>query len=110
MIEGCWMDELSADRDLNQSQGGEVRAEGERTVGASSELFGGRPQRVGHRIASLPSVKASVDSQIAELADDFLDHITRGKQPSVSEYTRRYPQIASLIPEVVAALQMMNQE
>jgi len=58
---------------------------------------------------SVPSEKASVDSQIAQVADDFLDRISRGEQPAVSEYTRRYPQIASLIPQVLSALQVMKQ-
>jgi serine/threonine protein kinase len=58
---------------------------------------------------SLPSEKASFDSQIAQVADDFLDRISRGEQPAVSEYERCYPQIASLIPEVLSALQVMKQ-
>ncbi|MFL5242433.1 MAG: protein kinase domain-containing protein [Gemmataceae bacterium] len=58
---------------------------------------------------SLSSEKISVDSLVAQVADDFLERLSRGEQPEISEYARRYPQIADLIPQVLSTLQLMQE-
>ncbi len=45
---------------------------------------------------------------VEELAEDFLDRFRRGERPSLSEYTRQYPDLASDIRELFPALVMLE--
>jgi hypothetical protein len=46
----------------------------------------------------------SLESLAAQVADEFLARQKRGEQPDVEEYAARYPQCATVIREVLAAL------
>jgi eukaryotic-like serine/threonine-protein kinase len=54
------------------------------------------------------SEATSVASMVALAADEYLDQLSRGEAPEVSEYSRRYPQVASVLPQVLPVLQMMQ--
>jgi eukaryotic-like serine/threonine-protein kinase len=53
--------------------------------------------------------KASVDSLVAQIADDFLNRLGRGEQPAISEYVRRYPDVADVIPQVLSFLRVIKE-
>jgi serine/threonine protein kinase/Flp pilus assembly protein TadD len=46
---------------------------------------------------------------VDELAEDFVARFRRGERPSVSEYARRYPELAEQISEVLQALVLIEQ-
>ena len=50
----------------------------------------------------------SLESLVAEVADEFLARQKRGERPAVAEYTARHPQHAAVIGEVLAALQVVG--
>ena len=50
----------------------------------------------------------STASTVAHAADDYLDQLSRGEAPDVAKYARRYPQVASVLPQVLPVLQMMH--
>ena len=55
------------------------------------------------------STSMSIASLVAQVADEFVEQLTRGETPDVAEYARRYPQIASMLPQVLPAVQMIHQ-
>ena len=46
---------------------------------------------------------------VEQLAEDFVERYRRGERPSLSEYTRRYPEHAEQIRDLFPALVMMEQ-
>ena len=44
-----------------------------------------------------------------ELAEEFLARYRRGERPALSEYARRYPEVAEQIPDVLWALVLMEE-
>ncbi len=50
----------------------------------------------------------SIASLVTLAADEFLDQLARGELPEVSEYARRYPQVASVLPQVLPVLEMLQ--
>jgi tetratricopeptide (TPR) repeat protein len=50
----------------------------------------------------------SLESLVAEVADEFLARQRRGERPAVEEYTARHPQHAAVIAEVLAALRVVG--
>ena len=50
----------------------------------------------------------SVESLLGKAAGEFTERLNRGEQPSIEEYTRRYPEIAEVIRETFPALQMVT--
>src|SRR5262249_41230854 len=50
----------------------------------------------------------TLESLIAEVADDFLDRLDRGERLDLEEYTRRYPRLAAILPQVLPALRAMR--
>jgi eukaryotic-like serine/threonine-protein kinase len=58
--------------------------------------------------ASAPT-PTSTASLVAQVADEFLDQLSRGKDPDVGDYARRYPQIASVLPQILPAVRMISQ-
>lgn len=51
---------------------------------------------------------ASLESLVAEVADEFLDRQKRGERPRVEEYTARHPRHATVLAEVLGALQVVG--
>ena len=50
----------------------------------------------------------SVESLVAEVADEFLERLHDGRQPEVEDYARRYPQIAAVLRKVLPALDLLR--
>src|SRR5262249_20732844 len=50
----------------------------------------------------------SLESLVAQVADDFRERQKRGEQPDPEEYAARYPQHAAAIVEVLAALHIVH--
>jgi serine/threonine protein kinase len=50
----------------------------------------------------------SIASQVARAADEFLEQLGRGESPDVLDFAQRYPQIASVLPEVLPVLQVIQ--
>jgi serine/threonine protein kinase/Tfp pilus assembly protein PilF len=50
----------------------------------------------------------SLEALVADVADEFLARRKRGEQPGVEEYTARHPQHATVLGEVLAALQVVG--
>ena len=50
----------------------------------------------------------SSESLVTEVADEFIERLNRGEQPEIEEYVKRYPQIATVIRQVLPALQTMR--
>ena len=47
----------------------------------------------------------SLESLVAQVADEFLQRTKRGEQPDIEEYTTRHPQAAEVLRKVLASLQ-----
>ncbi|HEY1859114.1 MAG TPA: serine/threonine-protein kinase, partial [Gemmataceae bacterium] len=50
----------------------------------------------------------TLESLIAQVADDFLCRLDHGERPDPEEYARRYPQLAAVLPQVLPALRVMR--
>ncbi len=50
----------------------------------------------------------SVESLMAQVADEFLDRLARGDAPTIEEYTQRYPRIANFIRQMFPTLAAMR--
>jgi serine/threonine protein kinase len=50
----------------------------------------------------------SVESLVAEAADDFMERLDRGERPQVEAYAERYPQIADVLRQVLPALELLR--
>ncbi len=51
----------------------------------------------------------SVESLMAQVADQFLERLDRGERPLIEEYAARYPQVAGFIRQMFPALELMRQ-
>jgi serine/threonine protein kinase len=56
----------------------------------------------------LSTSDVSVEALVGQVADEFVQRVNRGEQPGIEEYARRYPEIACVLREVLAALQFMR--
>jgi hypothetical protein len=59
--------------------------------------------------SSSTPISTSIASLVAKVADEFLDQLKRGHAPDVGEIAERYPQIASVLPQVLPALRMIHE-
>ena len=60
-------------------------------------------------MTAVTSTSTSIASLVAQAADEFLDQLTRGETPDVADYARRYPQIASVLPQVLPAVRLIHE-
>ena len=51
----------------------------------------------------------SVESLMAQVADEYLERLERGERPDIEEYSRRYPDIAAFLLQMLPALGLMRQ-
>lgn len=49
----------------------------------------------------------SIEALLGQAADEFTQQLAQGERPSVEEYAERYPRIASIIRQVLPALEVM---
>jgi tetratricopeptide (TPR) repeat protein len=60
-------------------------------------------------MTALPVHEAlSLESLVAEVADEFLARQKRGERPSIDEYARRYPQFATVLGQVLSSLELVQ--
>ncbi len=52
--------------------------------------------------------KTSMESLVGQVADEFIERLNRGEQPEIEEYTERYPQIATVLRDVLRPLRVMR--
>ena len=52
--------------------------------------------------------EVSLDSLVAEVADDFLERQRRGERPDVEEYAARHPHAAEVLRKVLASLHLVG--
>jgi WD40 repeat protein/serine/threonine protein kinase len=57
-------------------------------------------------VAVQPEV--SLESLLAQVADQFLEQRKQGKNPDIEDYAARYPQAAELVRNVLASLQILD--
>src|SRR5262245_2825418 len=50
----------------------------------------------------------SLESLVAEVADDFLERQRRGERPDIEEYAARYPHAAAVLRKMLASLQLVG--
>jgi serine/threonine protein kinase/Flp pilus assembly protein TadD len=50
----------------------------------------------------------SLETLVAEVADEFLARRKRGERPAVEEYARRYPQFAEVLLQVLSSLELVQ--
>src|SRR5438309_313937 len=50
----------------------------------------------------------SLESLVAQVADEFLERQQRGERPTAEEYAARYPQAAELLRKVLVALEVVG--
>jgi serine/threonine protein kinase/Flp pilus assembly protein TadD len=55
-----------------------------------------------------PAQDLSLESLVAQLADEFRERLDRGERPSVEEYVRRFPQREAVIRNLLASLQLIR--
>jgi serine/threonine protein kinase/Flp pilus assembly protein TadD len=55
-----------------------------------------------------PAAELSLESLVAEVADEFMQRLRRGESPDVEDYAARYPQHATALKQVLAALTLMR--
>jgi serine/threonine protein kinase/Flp pilus assembly protein TadD len=53
--------------------------------------------------------RASVESLMAQVAEEFLERLDRGERPEIEAYAARYPQVAAFIRQMFPALEVMRQ-
>src|SRR5262249_28386406 len=52
--------------------------------------------------------EVSLESLVAQAADQYLERRKQGEDPDIEEYAARYPQAADLIRKVLASLQLLG--
>jgi serine/threonine protein kinase/WD40 repeat protein len=57
----------------------------------------------------IPSVAdVSVEAQVGQIADEFVERLNRGEEPDIEEYARRHPEIDSVLRQVLSALRLVR--
>jgi tetratricopeptide (TPR) repeat protein len=51
---------------------------------------------------------SALESLLAQIADEFAERHKRGEQPSVEDYARRYPHLATLLRQVLGTLPLLR--
>ncbi len=59
-------------------------------------------------MSAVSSKDDSLEALVGEVADEFIERLDRGEAPDVDEYLRRYPQIAAVLRQVLASLELMR--
>jgi len=55
-----------------------------------------------------PSVNASLEALVAQVADEFRERQKQGEQPDIEEYASRHPEAAQLLRKVLASLRLVG--
>jgi serine/threonine protein kinase/Flp pilus assembly protein TadD len=57
---------------------------------------------------ALRAESASAEALMGEIVDAFLERLGRGERPEVEDYARRYPQLATVLRQMLPALQAVH--
>src|SRR5690348_12798308 len=57
---------------------------------------------------ALKAQDASAEALMGEIVDEFLERLHRGERPEVEEYARRYTPFATILRQMLPALQLMH--
>src|SRR5262249_40492904 len=57
---------------------------------------------------TLSTTNLSAEALVGQVADEFLQRLNCGEQPDIDEYTRRHPEIDSILRHVLATLQLVR--
>jgi hypothetical protein len=57
---------------------------------------------------TLTSVDGSLEALLGQVAEEYTARLQRGETPDIEEYTRRHPQLADVLRQVLPALQVMG--
>jgi hypothetical protein len=49
----------------------------------------------------------SVESLLGQVFDDFLERQGRGEQPDIEDYAQRYPQVATVLRQMLPTIQLI---
>ena len=55
------------------------------------------------------SAATSITTLVARVADEYLDQLARGEVIDSADYARRYPQVASVLPQILPALRVLHE-
>ena len=58
--------------------------------------------------ATTEASDVSAEVLMGQVVEEFLDHLNRGERPEVESYVRRYPQLASVLRQMLPALELMR--
>ena len=50
----------------------------------------------------------SLEALVGQIADEFTERLNNDERPEIEEYTQRYPEIATVLRQVLPALQVMG--
>src|SRR5207247_4702410 len=67
-----------------------------------------RPDGVAAMSDGLELQSASAEALMGHIVDDFLERLGRGERPEVEEYARQHPQLATVLRQMLPALQVMH--
>jgi serine/threonine protein kinase len=57
----------------------------------------------------MKSAPTSIASEVARVADEYLEELARGESPDIADFAKRHPQVASVLPQVLPAIRMMHE-
>src|SRR5262249_26995522 len=67
-----------------------------------------RPDGVAAVSDALDLEDATTEALLGEIVDAFVEQVCRGDRPEVEEYARRYPALATVLRELLPALQAIH--
>jgi serine/threonine protein kinase len=54
------------------------------------------------------ALDATLEALVGQVADEFTERRSQGEQPDIEEYAQRYPEVADVLRQVLAALQVLG--
>ena len=61
-----------------------------------------------HINAPVPHESADAEAVVGQIADEFTERLNRGDSPNVEEYARRHPELADVLRDVLASVQLLR--
>lgn len=55
-----------------------------------------------------PHLPEEVESQVARVADEYVERLARGERPELDELAARFPELVDVLPEILPALRMIH--
>jgi serine/threonine protein kinase/Tfp pilus assembly protein PilF len=58
--------------------------------------------------SSVAAPDSALEARLGQIADEFTQRLQRGEHPDIEDYARRHPEMADVVRQVLAALQVMG--